>query len=80
MDKSTAFRIYNRARAAARRGQLDEARVNRAFGLMQTKRRTTEYRTSIRACDCPDSVYNGTICKHRIALMMERRAENLRAC
>ena len=75
MTKSQLFTQYNRARAAAYAGKLDLARVNRALGLVQAKE-ARPYHTSIRICDCPDQVrHPDMICKHRIAKMLEYRAE-----
>ena len=37
LSRSHLFSIYNRARHAARAGKLDEARVNRALGILQSR-------------------------------------------
>jgi len=73
MDKSAIFSEYNRAKAAARSGKLDANRVNRALGILQMKS-TRPYSTTISSCDCQDAQF-GHVCKHRIAKMIERRAE-----
>ena len=73
MNRSALFRVYNKARAAARRGELDEKRVNEALGILQRRNYERPYRTTIWYCDCPDSVYRGIVCKHRIALQIRHR-------
>lgn len=70
--RSQIFSVYNRARAAARRGLLDAKRVDRALGLLLRRDGSRPYRTNVRACTCPDS-RRGSICKHRIAAMMRVR-------
>ena len=83
LTKLELFVQYNKARAAARRGDLDEIRVNRALGLLLCKdggerppspeRTGSGYNATIRSCDCPDSVYSGEVCKHRVVKMIEAR-------
>lgn len=74
MNKSKLFSVYNKARVAARNGRLDTGRVNRALGVAQSKN-ARPYNTTITSCDCPDSLYRGATCKHRVALMMQKRME-----
>jgi hypothetical protein len=71
-QKSAIFTVYNKARAAARKGLLDEKRVNRALGLIQAKNANRPYNTTVKACDCRDAQM-GNICKHRITAMMKVR-------
>jgi hypothetical protein len=71
--KSVRMAVYNKARTAARAGKLDARRVNKAFGILQSKAKRP-YRSTIIGCDCPDRKFNSDVpCKHMIACMMERR-------
>ncbi len=81
MDKSKLFTIYNRARAAARRGALDPDRVNKALGICQANDyyREKEYLTSVTSCTCPDHQYRSAICKHMIGKMIEIRVSEEQA-
>jgi len=77
MDKHTLFKIYNKARKAAREGKLDIKRLNRALGILQSKNYTKSYVTTIRACSCPDWCnHPGQPCKHMIAEMIKYRASH----
>ena len=77
--KSRLFTVYNRARGVAHQGVIDRGRVDRALGILQTKEREEKYYTTISGCDCPDSQYHpNTICKHRLALMMSKRINQMR--
>ena len=74
--KSELFSAYNTARSAIRKlagksldGKgIDVARLNRAFGILQTKSydHFQKYGTTISSCRCPDA-QKGHVCKHRIA-------------
>jgi hypothetical protein len=78
--RSLIWKHYNRAKAAARRGQLEEGRVNRALGLClrANYKPPEEYHTSIHSCDCPDELARALVCKHRIwAMIWQRVAEDL---
>lgn len=73
MTKSEIFTQYNRARAAARKGKLDPARVNRALGILQNST-PRPYLTTISSCNCQDhSRHPDIACKHMIAKMIEYR-------
>lgn len=75
MTRSEIFSVYNKARAAARKGigGLDEKRVNRAFGYLLSGE-FRPYNTTIKKCDCPDAIRNpGIVCKHRAELMIITR-------
>ena len=80
-NRSQLFSVYNKARAAARQGKLDEGRVNRALGILQSNTgadRISKYQATGRGCSCPDSQHGHT-CKHRIALWIAKRAGELLA-
>lgn len=80
--KSEIFAVYNKARAAARTGALDLARVNRALGYLQSgeaQQAWEKYHTTTKACDCPDHTYRHQTCKHIISLMIWKRIEQRRA-
>jgi len=74
MTKSQLFTQYNHARAAARAGKLDPARVNRALGLVQAKE-ARPYNVTLHTCNCMDFQLHGKPCKHLIAFWMQYRAE-----
>ncbi len=69
--------VYNLARAAAHLGLLDSGRVNRAFGILQSiSQDVTNHKSTISTCSCEDAKFNNsTICKHRIARMMQVRMQ-----
>ncbi len=69
--------VYNLARVAASDGKLDHGRVNRAFGILQSQSQdVTNHKSTIKACSCADAKFNNsTICKHRIACMMQIRIQ-----
>lgn len=82
LSKSEMFTVYNLARAAARKGALDEARVNRALGYLQSgeaQQAWEKYQTTTKTCQCPDHIYRQQTCKHIISLMIaiviERRRQ-----
>lgn len=73
MTKSELFRMYNKARSAARQGKLDESRVNSALSVLQSKNQP-EYFTTITSCTCPDRKFHPRqACKHMIAEMIRVR-------
>ena len=75
--KQEVFRQYNRAKVAARRGQLDPKRLNRALGLLLSRRfysKIREYGTTYNSCGCPDAANRNHFCKHRLAVIMAQRA------
>lgn len=77
ITKSQIFGVYNKARAAAKAGKLDEKRVNRALGYLlsgQAASKWAEYNTTVKFCGCPDH-RKGHTCKHQIALMVYKRIE-----
>jgi hypothetical protein len=80
LDMSLQMQVYNSALAWARRtGLTDDGRVNRALGILKKpgalERAETEYGATVDGCDCPDSQFNGVVCKHRIAVMMQVRVD-----
>ena len=78
MNRSSLFAAYNRARHAAKEGAIDPRRLNRALGLALRKEPASGYHTTLRSCDCRDAeIHPRVICKHRLALMLKRRAEEL---
>jgi predicted nucleic acid-binding Zn finger protein len=76
LDRSALFAAYNVARAAARRGYIDRARLNRALGLAQRTTIPARYVTTLERCSCPDFTYrrHGLPCKHVYALMLRELA------
>jgi hypothetical protein len=82
MDLQTAYRKavleqYNKAKGAGKRHQLDEGRVNRAFGLVMSSAfcaKMRQYGTTYRSCYCPDAENRTAFCKHRLAFIMNWRA------
>jgi hypothetical protein len=85
LTKSELMSAYNFARSYARRNpeKLDPRRVDRAFGILQSKE-ARPYTTTTRSCNCPDATkarkngYTGP-CKHRTAQMLLVKIEKLRA-
>jgi hypothetical protein len=76
MTKSELFTQYNRARAAARKGLLDEKAVNKALGICQSKEQEhwKKYGTTLQSCRCGYREYHPTMaCKGMIAKMVEYR-------
>jgi len=75
MTKSEIFSMYNKARAAAKKGKLDAGRVNRALGVLQSKQ-SRGYQTTIKSCNCEDHKRHPQVaCKHMVAKMIETRIE-----
>jgi hypothetical protein len=78
MNKSQTFQLYNKAKAAARNGKLDEMRVNRALSVLQSadgEDTMKKYRTTINTCNCQDRKHHPhQACKHMIAAMVIFRA------
>lgn len=80
MTKSELFTQYNKARAAAKHGKLDVARVNRALGIAQSKNRENKYQTTIKSCTCKDhELHPAVACKHMVAKMIEVKVERMHA-
>jgi hypothetical protein len=81
MTKSELFRVYNKARSAARSGRIDPKRLNKALGLAQRKDKDevlSKYQTTINRCACGDQTHRpGVICNHRLEKMIETRASQL---
>lgn len=72
--QSHLMSVYNLVRAAAASGHLDSGRVNRAFGILQSRSQdVTNHHASINSCSCPDAKFRSDICKHRISRMMQVR-------
>jgi len=66
------------ARPLAKRGQLDVGRLNRAFGLCQSKDpHFDRYGTTLHTCRCPDFVKAGRVCKHVFAKQLLEVAKEL---
>lgn len=81
MTKSSVFRSYNVMRAAARRGFIDEGRLNRALGIVLSKselNHIVRYHTTPESCECPDFRYRvrrkGGNCKGQLALALKELA------
>ncbi len=79
MTKSEIFSMYNKARAAARKGKLEAKRVNRALGILQTKQHDQKYNTTINSCNCEDHKRHAVPCKHMVAKMIEVKVERAKA-
>lgn len=77
--QSEIMTVYNKARAAARAGKLDEKRVNRALGLLMSKNSNRPYNTTVKSCDCPDHAIYRNTCKHMIKNMMQVRISQAKA-
>jgi vancomycin permeability regulator SanA len=78
--QSEIMTVYNKARAAARKGLLDEGRVNRALGLLMSGTNGNRpYNTTTKTCDCPDHIKTGKACKHMIKMMMQVRISQAKA-
>jgi len=76
VNRSALFVAYNKARAAAKAGKLERRRLNRALGLAMRKAYVPTYHTTLRGCSCRDAeIHPGVICKHRLSLMLKKRAE-----
>ena len=79
LDESALFSAYNEAKKWARRsGLTDEGRVNRAFGIVRSgklEEKIAEYATTKTACHCPDR--RGLICKHRMAILIQLKANEI---
>ena len=79
--RSAIFAAYNKAVAASKTNpRLEVNRVHKAMGLALKKvliGDTRPYNATIKTCDCPDSCKTNFVCKHRIALMIEQRANEL---
>ena len=78
---SARLAAFNHTRAFARRtGILDEARTNRALGILMGGRllsKVCQYDTSLWTCTCADSRFRKRWCKHLAALLMQCEAETL---
>lgn len=75
-DKSVLFQTYNHLR-----GQGAEAgRLNKALGLVQSRRTQAErpYQTTATSCTCPDHLIRGVTCKHMLAAKMAQ--PEIRVC
>jgi hypothetical protein len=79
-SKSELFAAYNQARAFARKhhDQVDEPRLDRALGIIQTREYYTgdraEYGPTVHACGCKDWEFHNARrrgytgpCKHMLA-------------
>ena len=72
-NKSQLFTEYNKAKAAGRREGSDIKRLNRGLGVAQ-KSQPRPYVTTAHSCTCPDHFYRGVVCKHMIALRLQKPA------
>ena len=82
MNMSATMTVYNRAKAWARSsGLTDEGRVNRALGILKAEgaleRAVVKYGATTSECFCPDNQHSGNVCKHRIALMLYVRHQQI---
>lgn len=77
MDRSKLFYVYNRAKRASKEGKLRPRDVNRALGLLQRRDQSwrSKYHTTLKGCQCPACCYRSGVCKHIVALMIEKRME-----
>lgn len=72
-NRSTLFTNFNAAKSLARRGRLEEGRVNRALGIAQQTGEThiEKYGSTATGCTCPDRRFRGVTCKGMIALALK---------
>lgn len=79
--KSAIFSVYNKAVVASKTNpELETNRVHRGMGLAMSKAligKNRPYNTTIKTCNCPDNKRTFFICKHRVAVMIETRANEL---
>lgn len=63
---------YNTARGMVE----DTGRLNRAFGIAQSKTQEhiTKYNTTLTGCSCPDHYYRKVHCKGMLALALIQAA------
>ena len=79
-DRSALWTAFNIARSAARKGFLDEKRLNRALGIAMRSGEThiDRYHTTPERCDCPDwryrIRYTGGNCKGQLCLALKELA------
>lgn len=79
-EKSALMLAYNGARVLAKKRKLDMARVNRGFGLAQSRSFRKDHHGYVcndRQCNCPDTMGRNVTCKHQIALGLIKVAEEL---
>jgi len=76
MNLSALMTAYNLAKHFGRRtGILEPRLADRALGYLMSGRivqKAAEYGSTPRWCGCPDSQYRRRICKHSIAVEIER--------
>jgi len=81
MNLSALFTAYNQAKWYAKRtGEFDVGNVDRALGLLMAHRldeARREYAFGFRHCDCPDAQIRKRTCKHSIALMVQKRHDEI---
>jgi len=79
MDKRSVFKVYNILRHDVKdTPAITISRLNKALGIVQSKRYDKPYYTTMTSCTCPDSMQRGYfVCKHRLALMLRNSEETL---
>lgn len=78
--KGALMLSYNGARRLAKQRKLDIDRVNRGFGLAQSKEFRQGHHGYIcndKQCNCADAMNREVTCKHSIALGLLMMAEEL---
>jgi predicted nucleic acid-binding Zn finger protein len=73
MNLSKLMTAYNFAKWS---GYFEPGRVNKALGILMANS-NSEYITTFTSCTCADFAYRGMTCKHSVALMIERKVEEL---
>lgn len=84
-NPSALMSAYNYAKAWARRtGLTTTDRVDRAFGYLmsgEAAEKWSEYGTDGKGrswtCLCPDRQYRGSLCKHILSAMIDRKHDDL---
>ena len=61
-------------------GQFDDKRVDKALGILMSGKlqdKVDQYNTTIKTCECPDWQYRTIHCKHRIAVMIDIKHDQI---
>lgn len=72
-ESSALFTAYNKVRPLAKRGRIEQGRLDRGLGLAlrRAKYYHEKYGSTLTSCGCPDTLYRpGFVCKHRIAIQL----------
>lgn len=79
MDKRSIFKIYNSLRKDSKEvPTITLSRLNKALGIVMSKKYDRPYYTTMSSCTCPDAIQRGFfVCKHRLALMLKNPQETL---